>query len=274
VSIPKRYGVMEDLELLLVYKHHAIKSGGTFYTDSNGLRFEKRIYNHEMRTEVNYFPISRMIQLEDPDSHLKFTVLPDRAQGGTSPEDGVLEIGYQRVSLTRDYMGLSDIAFEFEPVTIRHTLFHHKGDNGGLRGYQVSTDSPVLIAAILNKTEQNFVLPKGRIIEKWASVPFVKTLADVREEGIMFRVYNMHDTETFTIPNIREFVKQRYGLDRDVKLEERSLDFNQPIETILNQPYLWRNVTALKKAHEETVQGDKIILRPLTMKTFRVHVNE
>jgi hypothetical protein len=46
--------------------------------------------------------------------------------------------------------------------------------------------------------------------------------------------------KSITIDNVKEFIKQRYGIERDIEIEERSLDYNLPITTILNQPYAFR----------------------------------
>ena len=262
----------ENVDLVVLYKVHGFKNNRVFYTDSNGLGFEKRVFEPEERIELNYFPISKMAQLSDINAGKKFTVMTDRPQGATNPEDGLLEIAYQRANLGTDVLGANEIDFEFEPTLIRHRLILEDIEGASHRSLQAITDTPLLL--LETDAPSNLTRASSPAItrsKEAAEVPlYIRTLLDVREGGTMFRVYNMHDTETFTIPDIKLFVKQRYGLDRDVKLEERSLDFNQPIETILNQPYLWRNVSALKKAHEETVQGDKIILRPLTMKTFKI----
>lgn len=75
-----------------------IASNGTFYTDSNGRRWMKRKLNHRAswnltQTEPvasNYYPVTSSIAIRD--GVYQATVVTDRPQGGTSIEDGSLEL--------------------------------------------------------------------------------------------------------------------------------------------------------------------------------------
>jgi hypothetical protein len=37
---------------------------------------------------------------------------------------------------------------------------------------------------------------------------------------------------------------------------------------------MWRNVTALKKAYAEETIGEKVVLKPLKMKTYKIIVDK
>lgn len=76
-----------------------IASNKTFYTDSNGRRWMKRIrdyrkyWNLSTSTETvsrNYYPLTSAICLRD--SSRQATLLIDRPEGGTSMRDGEIEI--------------------------------------------------------------------------------------------------------------------------------------------------------------------------------------
>lgn len=75
-----------------------IASNGTFYTDSNGRRWMKRKPNHRSSWNLtvtepvasNYYPITSSIAIRD--SVYQATVVTDRSQGGTSIEDGTMEL--------------------------------------------------------------------------------------------------------------------------------------------------------------------------------------
>lgn len=75
-----------------------IASNGTFYTDSNGRRWMKRKLNHRSSwnftvtepASSNYYPVTTSIAIRD--SIHQATVITDRPQGGTSLEDGALEL--------------------------------------------------------------------------------------------------------------------------------------------------------------------------------------
>ena len=75
-------------------------NGGTFYTDSNGLEMQKRVLNYrstftldtDMTVSANYYPINTAIAIRDSDSGVQMTVMNDRAQGGSSIENGTIEL--------------------------------------------------------------------------------------------------------------------------------------------------------------------------------------
>ena len=81
-------------------------NNNTFYTDSNGLEMQKRILNYRPTWDLqknledngwnqnityNYYPINSAIALEDVNSDRTFTVMNDRAQGGSSLSAGTIE---------------------------------------------------------------------------------------------------------------------------------------------------------------------------------------
>ncbi|CAN1839064.1 Probable alpha-mannosidase At5g13980 [Linum perenne] len=95
----------------------SLKTSKTFYTDSNGRDFIKRIrdYRTDWDLEVtepvagNYYPINLGIYVEDDKQEL--SVLVDRALGGTSIKDGQIELLLHRRLLlddSRDSGGLDE----------------------------------------------------------------------------------------------------------------------------------------------------------------------
>ncbi|SPP90241.1 blast:Lysosomal alpha-mannosidase, partial [Drosophila guanche] len=85
-----------------------ISSNGVFYTDSNGREMIKRVkdkredFNPDLGRQPisgNYYPIVSRIALED--SNKRIALLNDRAQGGTSMQNGQLELMLHR-RLVRD----------------------------------------------------------------------------------------------------------------------------------------------------------------------------
>ncbi|CAD7086199.1 unnamed protein product [Hermetia illucens] len=91
-----------------------LKTNGVFYTDSNGRQTLKRVrnqrpdYTFHLREEVsgNYYPITTKIALEDKETRL--AVLIDRAQGGSSLEDGAIELMVNRRLLHDDGFGVGE----------------------------------------------------------------------------------------------------------------------------------------------------------------------
>uniref|UniRef100_A0A5B7A988 Alpha-mannosidase n=1 Tax=Davidia involucrata TaxID=16924 RepID=A0A5B7A988_DAVIN len=92
----------------------AMKTNKTFYTDSNGRDFIKRIrdYRDDWDLQVNqpvagnYYPINLGIYMEDESNEL--SVLVDRAVGGTSLVDGQIELMLHRRLLHDDSRGVGE----------------------------------------------------------------------------------------------------------------------------------------------------------------------
>lgn len=77
-----------------------LKTNGAFYTDSNGREMLKRVRNYRPTWDLeleepisgNYYPITSKIAIKDEEKQLKLNILNDRAQGGSSLEDGAVEL--------------------------------------------------------------------------------------------------------------------------------------------------------------------------------------
>ena len=155
-------------------------------------------------------------------------------------------------------------------------------DSNSYRQQQIEDDSPILYAEILNATADSIM--KGLAEEKANKTstvtsrnetnPYIRDLLDIRSDGLMYRVYNMHDKEPHTIKNITEHVKRTYGIDRPIHIEERSIDYNNNISYVTDHNYRWRNSTRIKEAYNEETYNDTIILKPLKMKTYKIFIPE
>lgn len=86
--------------MVTTYGIQELKNEGTFYTDSNGRSTIKRRLNERLTwvpninepIAGNYYPITSKITIKDETKNIRFTVLTDRSQGGTSLEDGTIEL--------------------------------------------------------------------------------------------------------------------------------------------------------------------------------------
>ncbi|XP_061358613.1 probable alpha-mannosidase At5g13980 isoform X4 [Gastrolobium bilobum] len=99
-----------------------MQTNKTFYTDSNGRDFIKRIrdYRTDWNLEVNqpiagnYYPLNLGIYIKD--SKTEFSVLVDRAIGGSSLEDGQIELMVHRRLLLDDSKGVGEALNETDCV--------------------------------------------------------------------------------------------------------------------------------------------------------------
>ncbi|XP_053673280.1 lysosomal alpha-mannosidase-like [Anopheles nili] len=91
-----------------------IESDGAFWTDSNGREMLRRVRNKRETWELdliepisgNYYPITAKVAIED--EHYRMALLTDRAQGGSSLQDGHLELMVHRRLLRDDAFGVGE----------------------------------------------------------------------------------------------------------------------------------------------------------------------
>jgi lysosomal alpha-mannosidase len=91
-------------EVTVNWKSYDIKNNGVFYTDSNGLEMQRRVYGERPTWDLvtsenasaNYYPVNTAISIVDEKSKLKMTVLNDRSQGGASLSAGQIELMQNR----------------------------------------------------------------------------------------------------------------------------------------------------------------------------------
>uniref|UniRef100_A0A2M4DMV2 Alpha-mannosidase n=1 Tax=Anopheles darlingi TaxID=43151 RepID=A0A2M4DMV2_ANODA len=91
-----------------------IASNGAFWTDSNGREMLRRVRNKRETWELelqepvsgNYYPVTAKIAIED--ERYRMALLNDRAQGGSSLQDGQLELMVHRRLLRDDAFGVGE----------------------------------------------------------------------------------------------------------------------------------------------------------------------
>ena len=104
------------MEVVAKWQLMDVSNDEIFYTDSNGLEMQKRVLNQRpdyplvtnMTVSSNYYPIGSAIAFRDAGSTLQMTVMNDRAQGGTSIEDGSIELVQNRRHKLDDNRGVGE----------------------------------------------------------------------------------------------------------------------------------------------------------------------
>ena len=101
----------EGYEVIARYQS-SVNNGQVFYTDSNARDFIRRevgkrnTWNLQEYQPVagNYYPINAAVYIEDEDSCL--AILNDRSQGGSSLNNGAIEVMVQRRTKADDHRGM------------------------------------------------------------------------------------------------------------------------------------------------------------------------
>ncbi|KAK8768601.1 hypothetical protein V5799_014933, partial [Amblyomma americanum] len=126
-----------------------LQTNGVFYTDSNGREILQRSRNFRPTWQVdikepvsgNYYPVNSRIFLRDPTRAVQLTVLTDRSQGGSSLQDGSVELMVHRRLLYDDAFGVGEALNES----------YFGGHGLVVRGTHRVVVSPVAQAALLHR---------------------------------------------------------------------------------------------------------------------------
>ncbi|XP_011309552.1 lysosomal alpha-mannosidase-like [Fopius arisanus] len=103
-------------EVIVKYSSNLVTKGN-FYTDSNGREMMKRVRNSRPTWNLsillepvasNYYPVTTRISLLDEGGKMRLSILNDRAQGGSSINDGELELMLHRRLLRDDQLGVGE----------------------------------------------------------------------------------------------------------------------------------------------------------------------
>jgi hypothetical protein len=282
-------GTAHMYKFIARYFVDAVKSAfPRFLTDSNGFELVERVYNENLRPEASYYPLAKFIQIRAED--YQFTVSVDRGVGASSPRPGVADVMFNRATGVEDIYGVPERVVEDKTITIEHKLILEKAGGQAHRRLHIAEDGYGLLVTAQGTAQSSchgkriaFPSTQGSKSEPASNTErkpefpehqYIKTFLDLAPDALKVRLYNLNDDLTITIDNVRDFIRERYNLSRQITIEERSLDYNQPISEILEQPYMWRNVTALKKAYAEETIGEKVVLKPLKMKTYKIIVDK
>ncbi|KAJ4833502.1 hypothetical protein Tsubulata_007999 [Turnera subulata] len=192
-----------------------MKTNKTFFTDSNGRDFIKRVrdFRTDWDLEVNqpiagnYYPINLGIYVQDDMTEL--SVLVDRSVGGSSLVDGQIELMLHRRLLHDDIRGVGEVLNETvcfvdgcEGLTIQGKFFlriDHLGDGAKWRrtvGQEIY--SPVLLAFAEQdgSNSANFPAKSFSAIDSSYSLPdnvAVITLQELGNGKVLLRLAHLYE---------------------------------------------------------------------------------
>ncbi|KAI3457771.1 hypothetical protein Pfo_014434 [Paulownia fortunei] len=229
----------------------ALKTNKTFYTDSNGRDFIKRIrdYRADWDLEVhqpiagNYYPMNLGIYLED--DTMEVSVLVDRAVGGSSLVDGQIELMLHRRLLNDDSRGVGEALNEevcvldnCKGLTVQGKFYLRIDPRGEgakwRRTFGQEVYSPLLLA--FSEEEGNNWM-SSRIttfsaIDQSYSLPnniAVITLQELESGRVLLRLAHLYETgedKDYSVVTGVE-LKKLFPDKKIIKVTEMSLSANQ-----------------------------------------------
>ncbi|XP_052182651.1 probable alpha-mannosidase At5g13980 [Diospyros lotus] len=240
-----------------------LKSNKTFYTDSNGRDFIKRIrdYRADWKLEVNqpvagnYYPINLGIYMKDDSKEV--SVLVDRSVGGSSIVDGQLELMLHRRLLHDDGRGVAEALNETDCIgdkcfglTIQGKYYLRIDPLGEGAKWRRSFGQEIYSPFLLAFTEQdgdkwtNFPVPIYSGMDPSYSLPdniAILTLQELEDGKVLLRLAHLYeigeDKDLSVVASVD--LKKLFHDKKITKITEMSLSANQEKEEMLKKRLVW-----------------------------------
>jgi alpha-mannosidase len=198
-----------------------LKTEKSFYTDSNGRDFLKRVrdYRPDWDLEViepvagNYYPLNLGIYMKDNESDV--SVLVDRALGGSSIEDGQLEIMLHRRLLYDDHRGVGEALNETvcsndghcEGLTVQGKFYINISPSEvaaewrRIKGQQILMPLQLSFSVLEDGNTEPLRTPRFSALKAGYELPLniaVMTLQELNEEEVLLRLANLFEVDEST----------------------------------------------------------------------------
>ncbi|KAH7518968.1 hypothetical protein FEM48_Zijuj09G0227800 [Ziziphus jujuba var. spinosa] len=278
----------------------SMKTNKTFYTDSNGRDFIKRIRDFRTDWELqvnqpvagNYYPVNLAIYIQDSSTEL--SVLVDRSVAGTSLVDGQIELMLHRRLLHDDSRGVGEVLNETvcvlekcEGLTIQGKYYlriDHLGEGANWRrtaGQEIY--SPLLLAfaeqdgnewinshvSTFSGFDASYALPENIA---------VITLQELEDGKVLLRLAHLFETgedKDYSLLTTVE-LKKLFPNKKISKVLEMSLSANQERAEMEKKRLVWKvegSSEESKVVRGGPVDPEELLveLAPMEIRTFLVN---
>ncbi|XP_066143719.1 lysosomal alpha-mannosidase-like [Euwallacea fornicatus] len=271
----------------------------TFYTDSNGREMIERIMNYRPTFEFdpakqpiasNYFPVTSKITIKDKEQKLQVSVLNDRSQGGTSLDQGQIELMIHRRTMREDRKGVGESLDEYE-----------FGHGVVVRGqHYLVLGSTEAIENVTSATAQERILAQQKLLRPWIGFGNAsgKNLTEVVRKQFSglkeklpenINVLSLEPrTDTTHILRLEHILEKNEdsSLSQEVTVDITELfaeyTVENPVEMVLGanrqleslDTYDWSYTGNLKPAKRERLNANAIKLAPMDIRTFVVELKK
>ncbi|XP_059848318.1 lysosomal alpha-mannosidase [Hypanus sabinus] len=274
-----------------------LKTGGTFYTDSNGREILKRRRDYRLTWPLNqsepvsgnYYPVNSRIYVQD--GKIQLTVLTDRSQGGSSITDGSLELMVHRRLLWDDHRGvgepLTEPGYDGKGLVVRGKYFVY---------LDTVDDSPELHRL---KAEAEYMAPLA-VMSVGSAVPYndhrapikqysalkgelphsihLLTLAQWDSESILLRLehqFEQGESQVYSKPQTVD-LQNLFPAFEIISVEERSLGFNQ-LKSDMSR-LVWITAQEMEGSNSfsrhRSISAHNVTLHPMEIRTFHIRIRQ
>ncbi|KZV46217.1 lysosomal alpha-mannosidase-like [Dorcoceras hygrometricum] len=273
-----------------------------FYTDSNGRDFLERIRDHRTDWDLqvnqpiagNYYPINLGAYIKDENSEL--SVLVDRSVGGSSIDDGELEIMLHRRLLYDDSRGVAEALNETVCIekkclglTIQGKYYVRIDPLGEGSKWRRSFGQEIYSPFILAFSEQddewtNFPTHTFSAVDPSYSLPnnvAIITLQELENGNVLFRLAHLFEVGEDKDLSVMATVdlKRVFANKKINKVKEMSLSANQERDEMEKKRLSWKvegsNTNERKVLRGGPVDPVKLAveLSPMEIRTFIIEFN-
>ncbi|MCL7038410.1 hypothetical protein MKW94_014475 [Papaver nudicaule] len=276
-----------------------LKTNKTFYTDSNGRDFIKRVRDYRTDWELqvnqhiagNYYPINLGIYIEDDKT--EFSVLVDRSVGGSSLMDGQVELMLHRRLVHDDSRGVAEALNETVCAAdkcmglIIQGNFYLRIDPVGegskwRRSFGQEIYSPFLLAFAEQEDDdwKSFPVASFMGMDPSYTLPdnvVILTLQELVDGKVLLRMAHLYemgeDKDLSAMARVE--LKKVFPHKKIGKVTEMSLSANQERTEMEKKRLVWR--TEGSKVKSKAVKGGAldpaelvIELGPMEIRTFNI----
>ncbi|KAL1490680.1 hypothetical protein ABEB36_013335 [Hypothenemus hampei] len=287
-------------EIITRFQVNNFQNNATFWTDSNGREMIQRILNfrptftYDPTKEPiasNYYPVTSKISIIDPERNLQVSVLNDRSQGGSSLNEGQLELMIHRRMLHDDSKGVGEALNEQQfgqgiVTRGRHWL---------VIGSRNETNKNATVSA------QERFLAQQKLLQPWVGLETTGNLSNSKINELILTNYSALTSKLTTILNLITLepwknstyilrLEHSLELNEDPNLavpialdihelfqdfyvenvQEMTLGANKRLETV--KGYNWEYLGHMTK--KNTYSDDTFIeMKPMDIRTFIVELN-
>ncbi|KAJ8915809.1 hypothetical protein NQ315_004621 [Exocentrus adspersus] len=235
-------------EVITKYTVEDFNNEKVFYTDSNGRETIKRVLNSRPDyvycasidpVASNYYPVTSRIMIKDEHRDIEVAILTDRSQGGSSMDNGQVELMIHRRILKDDHKGVAESLNETEfgsGVYVRGSHYLVFGT-----ATKTNPDGAVYPHIFFGKTTiaQQRILAQKKLLQPWVGV-------------------GNADSDSLTLDSIKKKLKLKYSALRK--------DLRESINILTYEP--WRNDSyLLRLEHIFEAQDDSLLSNIATIKT-------
>ncbi|KAL3813940.1 hypothetical protein ACJIZ3_015208 [Penstemon smallii] len=279
-----------------------LESNKTFYTDSNGRDFIRRVRDYRTDWDLkvnepaagNYYPINLGIYIKDDKKEL--SLLVDRAVGGSSLVDGQIELMLHRRLLRDDGKGVGEALNETvcvdnqcQGLTIQGKYYYKIDPVGEGAKWRRSAGQEIYSPFLLAFTEQeedNWIsshVSSFSAIDSSYRLPdnvAILTLQELESnKEVLLRLAHLYelgeDEDLSVMANIE--LQKLFPGKQIIKAVETSLSANQERSEMEKKRLIWKVQGSASngesKLRRGTVDPSKLIveLAPMEIRTFVIH---